>query len=171
MADGQIKGAAILDERKSLSIAFRAISDQYANRFFLNLFTKWLPAAILDYRKSDQYATFIVFECFHKMAAGGHCGSPISAKNNRVLTLCVYTMNLIGVFVIKLWPVHALACGGSGGDSGGGATKNIIPPKFENFGDIINIYIQNIVMSYVPSGSCEVMGVTGYFSVMWCFDG
>ena len=43
-------------------------------------------------------------------------------------------MNLIGVFVTKLWPVHALACGG--GD-GGGATKNIIPPKFANFGDII----------------------------------
>ena len=45
-------------------------------------------------------------------------------------------MNLIGAFVTKLWPVQslALACGG-GGD--GGATKNIIPPKFSNFGDII----------------------------------
>ena len=42
-------------------------------------------------------------------------------------------MNLIGVFVTKLWPVQALACGG--GD--GGATKNIISPKFSNFGDII----------------------------------
>ena len=30
-------------------------------------------------------------------------------------------MNLIGVFVTKLWPVQALACGGGGG----GATKNI----------------------------------------------
>ena len=28
-------------------------------------------------------------------------------------------MNLIGVFVTKLWPVQALACG----DDGGGATK------------------------------------------------
>ena len=37
--------AAILDDRKSLSIAFLAISDQYATFFF----TKWLPAAILDY--------------------------------------------------------------------------------------------------------------------------
>ena len=45
-------------------------------------------------------------------------------------------MNLIGVFVTKLWPAQALACGG-GGDGGGGATKIIIPPKFENFGDII----------------------------------
>ena len=34
-------------------------------------------------------------------------------------------MNLIGVFVTKLWPVQALACGG--------ATKNIISPKFSNF--------------------------------------
>ena len=53
-------------------------------------------------------------------------------------------MTLIGVFVTKLWPVQALACGGGGdgggGDGGsgdGGATKDIIPPKFSNFGDII----------------------------------
>ena len=44
-------------------------------------------------------------------------------------------MNLIGVCVTKLWPVQVLACGG--GD--GGATKNIIPPKFSNFGDIITL--------------------------------
>ena len=65
--------AAILDDRKSLSIAFLTISDQYAyfifsfhkmtpgisrhfisihNFFFLNIFTKWSPAAILDDRKS-----------------------------------------------------------------------------------------------------------------------
>ena len=42
-------------------------------------------------------------------------------------------MNFIGVFVTKLWPVQALACGGGGG----GATKNIIPPKISNFGEII----------------------------------
>ena len=41
---------AILDDRKSLSIAFLAISDQYAN-FNIFFFTKWLPAAILDDRK------------------------------------------------------------------------------------------------------------------------
>ena len=47
-------------------------------------------------------------------------------------------MNLIGVFVTKLWPVQALACGGGdGGDGGGGGTKNIIPPIFSNFGDIM----------------------------------
>ena len=53
-------------------------------------------------------------------------------------------MNLIGVFVTKLWPVQALACGGGGDgcggdgrDGGGGATKTIISPKFSNFGDII----------------------------------
>ena len=45
-------------------------------------------------------------------------------------------MNLIGVFVTKLWP--ALACGGGDGGGGdGGATKTIISPKFSNFGDII----------------------------------
>ena len=114
--------AAILDDRKSLSIAFLTISDQYAT--FI-LFSKWLPAAILDDRKSlsiafltisDQYATFIFSQngcrrpfwmtenhfrshfspfqintqlLFFKMAASGHFGSPICAKNNRVLPLCV----------------------------------------------------------------------------------
>ena len=101
--------ATILDNRKSLSIAFLAISDQYATFIFVHkmaagnhfgwpkitfyrisrhfrsipnfyFFTKWLPAAILDDRKSlsiafrtisDQYAIF-----FHKMAAGGHFGWP-----------------------------------------------------------------------------------------------
>ena len=51
---------AILDDRKSLSIAFLTISDQYATFFF-----------------------------FFKMAASGHFVSPICAKNNRVLPLCV----------------------------------------------------------------------------------
>ena len=58
---------AILDDRKSLSIAFLAISVQYSTFISLIWFTKWLPAAILDDRKSlsiaflaisDQYATF-----------------------------------------------------------------------------------------------------------------
>ena len=50
--------------------------------------------------------------------------------------MAMANMNLIGVFVTKLWHVQALACGGGdGGD--GGATKNIISPKFSNFGDII----------------------------------
>ena len=46
--------------------------------------------------------------------------------------------NLNGVLVTKLWPVQALACGGGDG-GGGGATKNIISPKFSNFGVIIMI--------------------------------
>ena len=61
--------AAILDDRKSLLIAFLAISDQYSTLTFFILFTKWLPAAILDDRKShsiaflaisDQYATLFL---------------------------------------------------------------------------------------------------------------
>ena len=52
---------------------------QINTELFFNLFTKWLPAAILDSRKSlsiaffaisDQYATFIFFIFFHKMAVG-----------------------------------------------------------------------------------------------------
>ena len=53
--------------------------------------------------------------------------------------MAMANMNLIGVFVTKLWPVQALACGGDGG-GGGGATKTIISPKFSNFGDIINAF-------------------------------
>ena len=54
--------------------------------------------------------------------------------------MAMANMNLIGVFVTKLWPVQALACGGGdgGGGGGGGATKTIISPKFSNFGDIIS---------------------------------
>ena len=60
--------------------------------------------------------------------------------------MAMANMNLIGVSVPTLWPVQALACGGGGGGDGGGgdggATKNIISPKFSNFGDIIiNIHI------------------------------
>ena len=52
--------------------------------------------------------------------------------------MAMANMNVIGVFVTKLWPVQALACGGGGGDGEDvGTTKNIISPTFSNFGDII----------------------------------
>ena len=51
--------------------------------------------------------------------------------------MAMANMNFIGVFVTKLWPVQALACGGGDG-GGGGGTINIISPKFSNFGDIIS---------------------------------
>ena len=66
MAAGRHFGSpfwAILEDQKSLSIAFLTISDQYATFFFLNF--------------------------FFKMAASAHFGSTICAKNNRVLPLCV----------------------------------------------------------------------------------
>ena len=40
--------------------------------------------------------------------------------------MAMANMNLICVFVTKLWPVQALACGG---DGDGGTTKNIISLK------------------------------------------
>ena len=51
--------------------------------------------------------------------------------------MAMANMNLIGVFITTLWPVQALAC-----DCGrdGSGTKNIIPPKFSNFGDIITVF-------------------------------
>ena len=55
--------------------------------FIFIIFTKWLPVAILDERKSlsiaflaisEQYATF--FLIFFQNGVGGHFGSPICAK-------------------------------------------------------------------------------------------
>ena len=70
-----------LDDRKSRSIPFLAISDQYANLdlFFGKFVKKWQPA---------RYTTLFLY-FFSKMAAGGHFGSPIFAQNNTVLPLCV----------------------------------------------------------------------------------
>ena len=72
--------AAILDDRKSLSITFQINMQLW---FFKFSSQNGLPAAILDDRKSilnaflaisDQCATFPFF--VHKMAAGGHFGLP-----------------------------------------------------------------------------------------------
>ena len=54
-------------------------------QILLFFFTKWLPVAIVDVRKSlsisflsisHRYATLFFFEIFDKMAAGGHFGCP-----------------------------------------------------------------------------------------------
>ena len=66
--------------------------------------------------------------------------------------MAMANMNLIGVFVTKLWPVQALACGG--GD-GGGATKTIISPTFSNFGDIM-ILINNDSSQARPTQHHEI---------------
>ena len=75
--------------------------------------------------------------------------------------MAMANMNWTGVFVTKLWPVQALACGGGGGGGdggdgggggggGGGATKTIISPKFSNFGDIINdLYLLLLRIMYL----------------------
>ena len=83
----------------------------------------------------------------YKMAARGHFVFPIDAKNHRVLVICdlngygEYEFNwCIGDKVMACTSVGVWRRGGGGGD-GGGATKNIISPKFSNFGDIINIYM------------------------------
>ena len=79
--------AAILDVRKSLSIAFLAISDRYATLIFW-IFFKMAAGrhfgspfwGILDDRKSLSIAFLTISDRY---------GSPICAKNNRVLPLCV----------------------------------------------------------------------------------
>ena len=117
--------AAILDDQKSLSNAFLAISDtqngcrrpfwmtknhfrmhfspfQIRNSFFFEfIFSKWPPAAMLEVRFGPFWMTenhfrshFSPFQIntqlfFSKWPPAGHFGSPICAKNNRVLPLCV----------------------------------------------------------------------------------
>ena len=73
--------------KKSLFIAFLAISDQYATLiFFGKLFTKWLPVAILDDRNDIldfspfQINTQLFLNFFFKMTTGSHFGSLICAK-------------------------------------------------------------------------------------------
>ena len=76
--------AAILDDRKSSSIAFLAISDQYATFFF-----------------------------FFKMAASSHFGSRFLPKSigTDVYSRSVArsNMKLIGAFLMKLWSAQAFS--------------------------------------------------------------
>ena len=68
----------ILDDRKSLLIAFLAISDQYATFFFHKMVGDghfgW-PKIIFD-RISRHFRSTRNFHFFHKMAASGHFGWP-----------------------------------------------------------------------------------------------
>ena len=83
MAAGRHFGSpfwAILDDLKSLSIAFLAISDQYTTFFFLIFFSKWPPAAILEVRFAPKTIGF-----FHY-----------------VLSMAMPNMKLIGEFVTQL---------------------------------------------------------------------
>ena len=68
--------ATILDDRKSLSIAFLAISDQYATFFFKFLQNGFRRPFLI--RKSLSRISHFQINAqlffFHKMAAGGHFG-------------------------------------------------------------------------------------------------
>ena len=212
-----ITPAAILDDRKSLSIAFLTISDQYATlifliffsqygcrrpfgmtenhirlhfspfqintQFFYIFFSKWPQVAILEVRflpKTIGFFPYVLsmdmpnmkligefmtelenpqaFWAFvYKMTARGHFVFPIDAKNHRVLVIWDLNgygeYNLIGVLVTTL-----CGGGGDGGGDGGGATKNIISPKFSNFGDIIivvHVYTLKSVLS-IFVGLCPI---------------
>ena len=103
---------AISDDRKSLSIAFLAISDQYTT-FFSFFFSKWPPAAYLEVQFAPKTIGFFYYvlsmampnmkligefvtqlempQAFwfflYKMAARGHFAFPIDDKNHRVLVI------------------------------------------------------------------------------------
>ena len=95
---------AILDDWKSLSIAFLAISDQYAN-FFVTCFLKFrfapktigffhyvlsmaMPNIKLIGECMTQLETPLAFwDFFYKMAARGYSVFPIDTKNHKVLVI------------------------------------------------------------------------------------
>ena len=139
-----------MDDRKSLSISFLIISDQYATFFSQNgcrrpfwmtenhfrshfspfqintqllfLFTKWLPAAILDDRKSH----LIAF-----LAISDQCTTLIFFTKSLPAAILDDRKSLLIAFLA----ISDQYSGGGGGD--GAATKNLISQKFSNFGDII----------------------------------
>ena len=77
-----------MDDRKSLSVAFLAISDQCGTLIFFP--TKWLPADILDDRKSRSIAFLLFWKSDlgnFRMAARGHFVFPMDAKNHKVLVI------------------------------------------------------------------------------------
>ena len=126
MAAGRHFGSpfwAILDDRKSLSIAFLAISDQYATFFFLIFFFKLAAGrhfgspfwAILDDRKSlsiacltisDQYATFFFLISFSKWPPAAILEVRFAPKTigffHYVLSMAMPNKKLIGEFVTQL---------------------------------------------------------------------
>ena len=112
------QNGAILDDRKSLSIAFLAISDQFlfiysffkmaASSHFHHIFTKWPLAAILVFRFSPKSIGF-----FHSRSS-----------------MAVSNMNLIRALVSQLRETQAFACGGGCGGGCGVQTKTIISPNF-----------------------------------------
>ena len=77
---------AILDDRKSLSIAFLAISDQYTTLIFLICFSKWPLAVILEVRFAPKTIGF-----FHY-----------------VLSMSMPNMKLIGEFMTQFYTKEAI---------------------------------------------------------------
>ena len=85
---------------------------------FFFKFTKWLPVAILDVRKSlsilflaisDRYTTLIFFKFFYKMTAVGHFGCPKFTLDHisghfRSIQICYFLLK----FVTKWLPVAIL---------------------------------------------------------------
>ena len=100
--------AAILDDQKSLSIAFLAISDQYATFFFGIYFVFKMAASshlmkLWSAQASSSY--------FHKMVVGGHFGFRFSPKSigffHSRSSMAVSNMNLIRALVSQLRETQA----------------------------------------------------------------
>ena len=91
--------AAILDDRKSLSITFLAISDQYATLIFVFIFSQngccrrpfWMtenhfPSHFSPFQINTQ---LLFFEIFKKNGRQGPFWKSDLRQNNRLLPLCV----------------------------------------------------------------------------------
>ena len=81
-----------MDDRKSLLIAFLAISDQYKTLILLKKFTQWLLAAILEDRKS-LVISFLLFQINTQIFFFSHFGWPKITFNRISRYLTFFSQN------------------------------------------------------------------------------
>ena len=105
--------------------------------FFHYVLSMAMPNMKLICEFMTQLETPQAFWAFlYKMAARGHFVFPIDAKNHKVLV--IWDLNGYGEYEFDCCICDkVMTCTSVGVWGGGGAIKNIIPPKFSNFGDII----------------------------------
>ena len=133
---------AILDDRKSLLIAFLAISDLEV-RFALSMAMPNMKLIGKFMTKLEIFGAFL-----YKMAARGHFVFPTDAKNHR--DLVIWDLNGYVEYEFD-WCIcdKVMACTRVGVRRRRRRRKNIISSKFSNFGAII-ILPELYMVSHIP---------------------
>ena len=144
--------AAILDDRKSLSIAFLDISDQYT--FFSQKGRRqpfWMTENHFRLHFSPFQINMHFFLILHKMAAGGNFGWPkiafdcISPHFRWIRNFYFFSLGHQWLCQIWIWYAHWCRsyvkhkpwCAAADVDAAATSTQNHNIPEISNFGDII----------------------------------